>query len=67
MSRHSIRIAALIGMVLVVCAFAPAPATAQEGNALLLQTGTTLVPTRNVERLVAVADTAQRLIRSPPP
>jgi len=42
MSGLSIRMAALIGTVLVVCAFAPSPATAQEGKALLLQTGTTL-------------------------
>ncbi|MBP1779786.1 MAG: hypothetical protein H6Q86_5797 [candidate division NC10 bacterium] len=41
MSRQSFRLMTLMGTVLVVYAFAPAPATAQEGNSLL-QIGTTM-------------------------
>ncbi|MBP1776118.1 MAG: hypothetical protein H6Q86_2128 [candidate division NC10 bacterium] len=40
MSKHSIRIAALIGTVLVVCAFAPEPATAQGMSTLAPAIGT---------------------------
>lgn len=41
MSKRSTRLVTLVGTVLVVCAFATAPATAQQANALL-QIGTTM-------------------------